>query len=111
MVLILISRGLVCSCGALWTVQWSTCLKGHFCLCCCVTVQAGGQGAGPGGHTRKRVTMKDKFIKKPTIGVTAPGEVRGCVVTVGDGGAKVWEGEGMACRGDRLHAVSLEGWE
>lgn len=55
--------------------------------------------------------MKDKFIKKPTIGVTAPGEVRGCVVTVGDGGAKVWEGEGMACRGDRLRAVLLEGWK
>lgn len=72
-----------------------------------MTVQAGGQGAGPGGHTRKRVTMKDKFIKKPTIGVTAPGEVRDCVVTVGDGGAKMWEGEGMACRGDRFAPYRL----
>lgn len=90
MVLIVVSRGLVCSCGTMWTVKWSTCLKGHFCLSCCVTVQAGGQGAGPGGHTRKRVTMKDKFIKKPTIGVTAPGEVRGFVDAVGVGGAEMW---------------------
>lgn len=36
----------------------------------------GAQGGGPGaGQPRKRVTMKDKFIKKPTIGgLTAPGE-------------------------------------
>ncbi len=40
-------------------------------------LQAGGQGAGPGASgPKKRVTMKDKFIKKPaTLGLGTPGEV------------------------------------